>query len=198
MTARLIWLGGGDVEAMAARVRRMVPEADFTLTAFPVDNWNDDLSPWAAPAVFGAEAFGGHGRDTLRHLEALLGGQPAYLAGYSLAGLFALWAMSECPLIRGAACCSPSLWFPGWEEYAQAHPLPADRLLYLSLGMKEERTRHPVMRTVGDAVRREHERASHLAARQLTWHPGGHFTDPEGRVAQGIAWVVAMTSATDA
>ena len=198
MTARLIWLGGGDVEAMAARVRRMVPEADFTLTAFPVDNWNDDLSPWAAPAVFGAEAFGGHGRDTLHRLEALLDGRPAYLAGYSLAGLFALWAMSECPLIRGAACCSPSLWFPGWEEYAQAHPLPADRLLYLSLGMKEERTRHPVMRTVGDAVRREHERASHLAARQLTWHPGGHFTDPEGRVAQGIAWVVAMTSATDA
>lgn len=198
MTARIIWLGGSDPVAMEAHVRRIVPEADFTLETFPVADWNRDLSPWAAPAVFGDEAFSGGGAATLARLEALLGGQPAYLAGYSLAGLFALWAMCECPLIRGVACCSPSLWFPGWEDYAQAHPLPEDRVLYLSLGMKEERTRHPVMRRVGDAVRREHERASHLAARQLTWHPGGHFTDPEGRVAQGIAWVVAMASATDA
>ena len=194
MTARLICLGGSDPAAMEARVRRIVPEAEFTLTCFPVTDWNRDLSPWPAPAVYGDEAFSGGGAATLARLEALLKGQPAYLAGYSLAGLFALWAMSECPLIRGAACCSPSLWFPDWEAYAQAHPLPEDRILYLSLGMKEERTRHPVLRTVGDAVRREHDRAAHLAARQLSWHPGGHFTDPEGRIAQGLGWLAAMAA----
>ena len=108
MTARIIWLGGSDPVAMEARVRRIVPEADFTLETLPVADWNRDLSPWAAPAVFGDEDFSGGGAATLARLETQLDNQPAYLAGYSLAGLFALWAMCECPLIRGAACCSGS------------------------------------------------------------------------------------------
>ena len=66
MTARIIWLGGSDPVAMEARVRRIVPEADFTLTAYPVDNWNDDLSPWESPAVFGDEAFSGGGAASVR------------------------------------------------------------------------------------------------------------------------------------
>ena len=30
----------------------------FRLIAVKVDNWNTDLSPWKAPAVFGKEDFG--------------------------------------------------------------------------------------------------------------------------------------------
>lgn len=186
MTARLIWIGGEDASAMAERVRRIVPEADFSLTAFPVADWNRDLSPWAAPAVFDAP-FAGGGGETLRRLRDAAG-EGAYLAGYSLAGLFALWALHQGGF-AGAASCSGSLWYPGWADWAAAHPLPADAKVYLSLGMKEERTRHPVMRQVGDATRACHASLSHLAARQLTWHPGGHFTDPEGRIAQGLAWL---------
>ena len=37
----------------------------FDLKAIRVDNWNDDLSPWAAPAVFGNEEFGGGAKETL-------------------------------------------------------------------------------------------------------------------------------------
>ena len=39
--------------------------ADFTLIAFETENWNDELSPWSAPAVFGDEAFGGNAQKTL-------------------------------------------------------------------------------------------------------------------------------------
>lgn len=31
--------------------------ATFTLVAFSISNWNAELSPWKAPAVFGREDF---------------------------------------------------------------------------------------------------------------------------------------------
>ena len=34
-------------------------EMEVQLLAVKVDNWNHDLSPWAVPAVFGGENFGG-------------------------------------------------------------------------------------------------------------------------------------------
>ena len=34
---------------------------DFRLIGFKVRDWNKDLSPWKAPAVFGADGFGDGG-----------------------------------------------------------------------------------------------------------------------------------------
>ena len=33
-------------------------EKEIQMLAIKVDNWNQELSPWKAPAVFGKEAFG--------------------------------------------------------------------------------------------------------------------------------------------
>ena len=41
------------------------------------------------------------------------------LGGYSLAGLFALWASTQMGLFYGIAATSPSVWFPGWMEFEQ-------------------------------------------------------------------------------
>ena len=38
----------------------------FLLAAVQVENWNDDLSPWPAPPVWGKQGFGG-GRGTRLH-----------------------------------------------------------------------------------------------------------------------------------
>lgn len=40
----------------------------FLFAAIPVENWNDELSPWEAPAVWGKESFGGNAADTLHFL----------------------------------------------------------------------------------------------------------------------------------
>ena len=45
------------------------------------------------------------------------------LGGYSLAGLFALWAATQTNALYGVAAASPSVWFPGWPEYEAAHPI---------------------------------------------------------------------------
>ena len=37
--------------------------APFSLVAIKVNSWNDELSPWEAPAVFGNQNFGGYADD---------------------------------------------------------------------------------------------------------------------------------------
>ena len=41
---------------------------NFLFAALPVESWNDALSPWKAPAVWGKQGFGGKAGDTLRFL----------------------------------------------------------------------------------------------------------------------------------
>ena len=46
----------------------------FLLAAVQVENWNDDLSPWPAPPVWGKQGFGGRAEDTLAWLEQAVPG----------------------------------------------------------------------------------------------------------------------------
>ena len=41
---------------------------NFLFAAVPVESWNDALSPWEAPAVWGKQGFGGKAADALRFL----------------------------------------------------------------------------------------------------------------------------------
>ena len=112
------------------------------------------------------------------------------LGGYSLAGLFALWASTQTDLFYGIAAASPSVWFPGWMEFEQQHPMQTQRV-YLSLGDKEERTKSTVMAAVGDGIRALHSR---LTARStdctLEWNSGGHFKNADLRTAKAFRWAM--------
>ena len=173
----------------------------FLFAAIPVENWNDALSPWEAPAVRGTQDFGGNAADTLRFLTErviptlkqqfnLPENIKIILGGYSLAGLFALWASTQTDLFYGVAAASPSVWFPGWMEFEQQHPIQAQHI-YLSLGDKEEHTKNTVMAAVGDNIRALHSR---LIARgadcTLEWNSGGHFKEADMRTAKAFQWAM--------
>ena len=49
-----------------AAIAQSTPQ--FLFAAIPVENWNDELSPWEAPAVWGKQGFGGKATDTLHFL----------------------------------------------------------------------------------------------------------------------------------
>ena len=172
---------------------------NFLFAAAPVESWNDTLSPWEAPAVWGKQGFGGNAMDTLRFLTEqviptlkqqlrLPENIKIILGGYSLAGLFALWASTQTDLFYGVAAASPSVWFPGWMEFEQRHPIQAQRI-YLSLGDREERTRNATLAVVGDNIRTLH---SQLIARgadcTFEWNSGGHFKDADLRTAKAFQW----------
>ena len=179
------------IENELALIRRSAGE-DFRLTAFRVGDWNRDLSPWEAPPVFGQEGFGGRARDTLEEILSYCTDRTKtyIIGGYSLAGLFALWAACETDVFSGAAAASPSVWFPGFPVYLREHEIRSGHV-YLSLGDREERTRNPVMRTVGDEIRAAYallrERGTDCT---LEWNEGNHFRDADARTAKAFAWVM--------
>ena len=176
-------------------------DRNFLFAAIPVESWNDALSPWEAPAVWGKQGFGGNAADTLRFLTEqvipslkqqfdLPENVKIILGGYSLAGLFALWASTQTNQFYGVAAASPSVWFPGWMEFEQQHPIQTQRV-YLSLGDKEERTKNAVMAVVGDDIRTLHSRLIERGADcTLEWNSGGHFKDADLRTAKAFQWVM--------
>ena len=174
---------------------------DFSLAVFDVTDWNAQFSPWTAPPVFGKDAFSGKGNDTLRFLEdeflpeikSKFPKSEVFLTGYSLAGLFSLWSLYETDKFNGAVCCSSSLWFDKWDEYASLHRIKSPSTIYMSLGDREEKTKNKVMSKVGDRTRRQAEilkEDPNVEKLYFEWNEGGHFVEPLKRVAKGITRIL--------
>ena len=180
-----------ELETEINEIRKRV-QTDFRLIAVKVEDWNHDLSPWKAPAVFGKEDFGDGAGDMLRFILAQCADRSKtyYIGGYSLAGLFSLWAAYQTDVFAGVAAASPSIWFPGFLQYMRENSIRTNAV-YLSLGDREEKTRNPVMATVGDCIREGHALLQSGGIRTtLEWNPGNHFKDAEIRTAKAFAWVM--------
>ena len=171
---------------------KSLTDADFRLVAFKVNDWNSDLSPWKAPPVFGKDDFGEGAAATLDEILEIVSDKTKvyYIGGYSLAGLFALWAAYQTDTFGGVAAASPSVWFPGFTEFMEENEIKS-RAVYLSLGDKESKARNPVMATVGEQIQKVH---SILKERgvvcTLEWNEGNHFKDADVRTAKAFAWLV--------
>lgn len=167
--------------------------------AFKVENWNDEMSPWFAEPVFGTEPFGSGAAGTLDFIEKCLlppvlsryglsAEAPVILGGYSLAALFSLWCAYQTDTFAGIAAASPSVWFPGWMEYAGSH-VPLAGSVYLSLGDKEPRTRNSVMSAVGDCILKQQALLSENGIENtLEWNKGNHFANADSRTAKAFLW----------
>lgn len=195
-----------NVTKIAKMIKEQLPGKAFTLAAYEGKDWNGDFSPWKAPGIFGEQKgqdeFTGNGKELLQWLTDIC--IPAvehtackrFLAGYSLAGLFSLWAFYETAqssYFHGCACCSGSLWFPGWAEYIEQKQTAENSIVYLSLGGKEEHTRNKVMATIGDATRsmkRKLEMDKNVVESKLEWNAGGHFAEPDLRILKGMIWLL--------
>ena len=125
----------------------------FTLVAISNLDWNHDMAPWDSPPAFkNADPCTGGADDYLRLLteeiipaaEKEIGGIPCWrgLAGYSLAGLFALYAIYQTDLFSRVGSMSGSLWFPGMKEYIFSHePKRWPDCMYFSLEIRRAKPR---------------------------------------------------------
>lgn len=113
--APIVYLLGNVADHSPVQVSESV-----SLVTVGVDLWEQNFSPWCAPRVFTkGPNFGDGAQKTLDTLidqiipwaESELTEPPAYrvLVGYSLAGLFSLWAgVSQPGMSQGVACsCQP-------------------------------------------------------------------------------------------
>lgn len=176
---------------------------DFRFIAVHVDRWFDELAPWPAPPVFGKTPFGNGATKTLDSLRQIAGEEQQRMAasvetpikviigGYSLAGLFALWAgyQTDQPF-DAVVAASPSVWYQDWLDYATVHQ-PQSDAFYLSLGDREERSRTPILTTIATAIRRQQQllEQAHIV-NVLEWNPGNHFQDNGQRTAKGFVWAM--------
>lgn len=198
-----------ELEGIEPHLRALAAEGairPFAIAAFASGDWNRDFSPWPAPALFKkAENFAGKAPETLAwlmdaylpHVEAsghiIPGREQRAIMGYSLAGLFSLWACTRTEAFAACASCSGSLWYDGWADYMQAFQFQADTRVYLSLGDREGRARNQRMAAVEPITRATLARLQsdpHVTEATLQWHEGGHFDQVDDRQLAAMRWLM--------
>ena len=198
-----------------------VPEG-VSLVSVSVDLWEENFSPWCAPRVFAkGPNFGDGAQKTLDALinqvvpwaESELTDPPAYrvLVGYSLAGLFSLWAGvsqsgtpqqiargcqpddTPTPTFQRIGAVSGSFWFPGLLDYVDQQLRGGAVGLthaYLSLGDREARTPNPQIMHVrenAEFLASKLEKAGIASTFEL--NRGNHFQNVEGRMQKALDWL---------
>lgn len=176
----------------------------FTLVTISYLDWNHDMVPWDGPPAFkNAEPCNGGANDYLRLLteeiiptaEKGIAGVPCWrgIAGYSLAGLFALYAIYQTDLFSHVGSMSGSLWYPGMKEYIFSHePKRRPDCIYFSLGNKESKTRNPVLRSVRqntEEIQAFYQVKGINTVFQL--NPGNHYDHAVERTAAGLCWLLS-------
>ena len=176
----------------------------FTLVAISDLGWNHDMVPWDSPPAFkNADPCTGGADDYLRLLteeiiptaEKKIAGVPCWrgIAGYSLAGLFALYSIYQTDVFSRVGSMSGSLWFPGMKEYIFSHePKRRPDHMYFSLGDKESKTRNTVLQSVQQNTEEIHAfYQSRDIDTVLQMNPGNHYNHAAERTAAGIIWMLS-------
>ena len=173
--------------------------AECNFLSIAIHDWQREMSPWPAAALSkDGEDFSG-GADA--YLESLLSailpwaterihGKASFIgiAGYSLAGLFALYALYKTDVFTRVASMSGSLWFPGIKEFCKENAMKIlPEKLYLSIGEKESKTRHPILKTMQENTE---DLLKYFKSMRIETtyevNPGNHFQDVNLRCAKGI------------
>lgn len=203
-----------DTSRICDQIRKNI-KTPFSMCELLVKDWDTFLTPWPVDSCLKGRNFQGRGVELLSILKeeilpAIAKEMPnnsgIYLAGYSLAGLFALWAFFEISkeqdasqepgaFLRGAVCGSGSFWYPKWEEYfAKVSVVNCGeaRKIYLSLGKKEPLGKHPLMKEIGNITTKMFKQLSGNDSIQtiFEWTEGGHFSNIPERMMRGITWTV--------
>lgn len=176
----------------------------FTLVAVSNLNWNHDMVPWDSPPAFKNSEPCTGGADDYLHLlteeiipaaEKEINGVPRWrgIAGYSLAGLFALYAIYQTDLFSRIGSMSGSLWFPRMKDYIFSHePKRWPDCMYFSLGDKESKTRNPILRSVRQNTEEIHAfYQSKGIDTVFQLNSGNHYDHAAERTAAGLCWLLS-------
>ena len=123
---------------------------ETNIVAISEMDWNNDMTPWKAPAVKEGE-FGGRASQFLERLKGdiffnlesslQIRNPKRYLIGLSLAGLFSVWAGIMKPLFEGVASISGSFWYDGFAEWLLKQEELQCVRFHISMGEKEKETK---------------------------------------------------------
>ncbi len=187
---------------VAETIAELLTDTGVVLVALEDVDWERDLSPWPTAKAFrSGNDFTGGADAYLKDLtemivpavEELLDIVPAYrgIVGYSLAGLFSIYALYRTTLFSRAASVSGSLWYDGFLDYLKANsPILLPDRVYFSLGDREREVRNPRLAAVEACTSEAEKYFQALGAKTIfELNPGNHFTYVPERIAKAIIWL---------
>lgn len=184
------------IEEVINEVKKTGVNTEFLLLSIQPDDWNNDFTPWSAPAFRKGEAAPAGRADEYifrltqeikPYIDANYRTKPepehTALFGYSLGGLAALYSIYKTDQFGVIGSLSGSLWYDNFCEYMEQHkPLRKDLRVYLSLGKKESLSKNPRMGRVADCT----ERAKEILVRQLSTNADDAQSDIQGRLFENV------------
>ena len=195
------------ITEILAELKKMSVPPDFLLLSIKPQNWNDDFTPWKAPAFRdGEEAPAGNADAYLtkliteikpymdEHYRTKKEPEENILLGYSLGGLAALYAICKTNFFAKTGSLSGSLWYDGFIDFMEKQHFAGEkRRVYLSLGKKEAKSRNARMGQVAQCTQRMQSLLEkELGEENITfeWNDGGHFHEIPNRFAKALRWLL--------
>ena len=180
------------------------PPLNFVL--LNANNRTDDYTPWPLQASENMPMdFGGKAEEHLSFItthvipfcESEYGfassAEKRVIGGYSLGGLFSLYATVNTDLFGNVLSCSSSLWYPGFLDYLKEHPFKAVHpKLYMSVGEQEGTTATNLTadQTLNTLALKDWVEPKFQAGDfQFTLEEGNHGNDIPGRAWRAVEWL---------
>ena len=179
--------------------------SNFVLVCISNLDWNNDLTPWKSFPLFKEDSeYLGNGDRYIKELENIIlpkinkylesiNKKVSYyaLAGYSLAGLFALYSGYNTNLFAKIICVSSSFWYPNFLEYILENKINNSvNKIYFSLGKKEKESKNKILCKVEDNTKKIYEHLKNDITVIYEENRGGHFNNSEERIVKGIKWIL--------
>lgn len=180
---------------------------EFILIAISNLDWNNDMSPWYAPKLNKRDVDClGKADDYIELLtNKIIPKAEEYIkkdlninieyfaiAGYSLAGLLAIYSTYRTEIFTKIASASGSFWFPKFVDFAKENNISSNiNKMYFSLGNKESKVKNQVLATV-EKNTIDLEKIYKNKGIQTIYevNEGNHFQDAVLRMARGIKWIL--------
>lgn len=179
---------------------------NFILVVLSNLNWNNDMSPWFAPKLNEYnEDFLGKADEYIKVLlDKIIPMVKSYIedlnikinyyaiAGYSLAGLFAVYSGYKTNIFKRIVSASGSFWFPKFMDFVKENKINSKvEKIYFSLGNRESKVKNQVLKTVEENTK-ELEKIYRFQGIKTIYEEtkGNHFNDATLRIAKGIKWIL--------
>ena len=179
---------------------------DFILVAISNLNWNDEMTPWKCSPIYkGDSECKGEADNYLTDLEnIILLKVEDYIknelekeiefwtiAGYSLGGLFAMYAGYKTDVFKRIVSASGSMWYPKLVEFVMNNKLNGNvDKVYFSLGDKEANTKNEILKTVQKNTEAIYNKLKNEVETIFELNNGNHFQEANLRTAKGIKWIL--------
>ena len=186
---------------------KQLTNEDYVLVTISNIDWNREMSPWHMDKLFkGEDDYLGDAdkylltltntiipkiEEFLNELDIKI--KNYTLAGYSLAGLFAIYSIYKTDIFSNIISCSGSLWYPNFIDYIKDNDMKViPNKIYFSLGNKESKTRNELMSTVEEKTKhiKDYYQSKNIET-IYEENEGNHFQDISLRIAKGIRWILS-------